>query len=197
LNTARVMGLVLFPLTAGLAALVWLSRARRRRDARFHAGLARTIEMESDAFEDKDDMGSAFTCRGDGVSPPLRWNHLPHGTRSLALVVTDPDAPAPGLGLFTIVHWVLYNIPPGIDGLPTDASPADLHELGLAVGRNWSGDRAYAPPCPPLGRHRYVFRLYALDVDGIDPREDDRRGILEALEGHVLAYGTLTGTCSR
>ena len=144
MDAACVLGLVLFLLIAGLAALVWLSRVQRRRDARCRAGLARTIEMESDAFEDEDDMGSAFTCRGAGVSPPLRWNHLPHGTRSLALVVTDPDAPAPGLRLFTIVHWVLYDVPPGIEGLPADASPCALRELGLSVGRNWSGDRAYA-----------------------------------------------------
>jgi hypothetical protein len=92
-----------------------------------------------------------------------------------------------------IVHWVLYNIPRDVAELPSNATDADFGELGIVVGRNWSRETNYYPPCPLYGRHRYVFRIYALDIDTIQPETNDRRGVFKAMESHVLAYGELSG----
>jgi Raf kinase inhibitor-like YbhB/YbcL family protein len=92
-----------------------------------------------------------------------------------------------------IVHWVLYNIPGDVAGLDSGVTDTELSDLGIKVGPNWSGETRYYPPCPVSGRHRYVFRLYALDVDAIQPETDNRQGVLRAMENHVIAYGELNG----
>lgn len=177
----------------GMAVLVWHMAARQRAEADFHAGLARSLQISSDDFEDRGDLPAACSCQGEGISPALEWTGLPPGTRSLVLLVTDEDLPSPSFPLFKIVHWVLYNIPTRISSLPSGVSSARLDELGIARGRNWSRETGYYPVCPVSGRHRYVFRLYALDVEAIHPRADNRSGVLEAMEDHVLAYGELSG----
>jgi len=190
----RVM-LVAIPLliVGGIAVLVWRMVARQQAEVEYHAGLARSIKISSAAFEDNGDIPTEFSCEGKGISPPLRWTNLPEGTQSLVLLVTAEDLPSPGLSLFKIVHWVLYNIPSDVTELGPGVTGAELSELGIAVGSNWSRETRYYPPCPVSGRHRYVFRLYALDVDAIAPRTNDRKGILSAMEDHVIAYGELNG----
>jgi len=177
----------------GIALVVWYMVARQQAEAKYHAGLARSIEIGSDAFADNGDIPAEFSCEGEGISPPLRWSNLPEGTRSLVLLVTDEDLPSPGLNLFKIVHWVLYNIPSGVAELGSGVTGAELSELGIEVGPNWSREMRYYPPCPVSGRHRYVFRLYALDVDAIAPRTNDRKGVLSAMKDHVIAYDELNG----
>ena len=187
--------LVAIPLLilGGIAVLVWRMAARQQAEAKYHAGLVRALRISSDAFEDNGDVPSKFSCEGEGISPPLKWSDLPEGTRSLVLLVTDEDLPTPGFSLFKIVHWVLYNIPSDVTGLAPGVTGAELSELGIEVGPNWSREARYYPPCPVSGRHRYVFRLYALDVDAIQPETDNRQGVLRAMENHVLAYGELNG----
>jgi Raf kinase inhibitor-like YbhB/YbcL family protein len=107
--------------------------------------------------------------------------------------MTDDELPTPRLGLFKIVHWVLYNIPPDVTELPSNATDADFSEVGIVVGRNWSRETNYYPPCPLYGRHRYVFCLYALNIDTIQPETNDRRGVFKAMDSHVLAFGELSG----
>jgi Raf kinase inhibitor-like YbhB/YbcL family protein len=182
-----------FLIAGGIAILMWQMAARQQAEARYHAGLARSLQISSDAFQDRGDIPTAFSCEGAGTSPPLKWSELPEGTRSLALLVTDEDLPSPGFSLFKIVHWVLYNIPGDVTGLDAGVSSAALSESGIEVGPNWSGKTAYYPPCPVSGRHRYVFRLYALDVIAIQPEKNDRRGVLKAMENHAIAYGELNG----
>lgn len=190
----RVM-LVAIPLliVGGIAVLVWRMAARQQAEAKYHAGLVRSIKISSAAFEDNGDIPTEFSCEGKGISPPLKWTDLPEGTQSLVLLVTDEDLLSPSLGLFKIVHWVLYNISGDVTELGSGVTGAELSELGIAVGPNWSRETRYYPPCPVSGRHRYVFRLYALDVDAIAPRTNDRRGVLSAMEDHVIAYGELNG----
>jgi Raf kinase inhibitor-like YbhB/YbcL family protein len=143
--------------------------------------------LESTAFENTQAIPRRHTCDGVGVSPPLRWTNLPEGTRSLALVVEDPDAPA---GVFT--HWIAWAIDSGTDGLGEgEAAPRE--------GRNDFGSTGYGGPCPPPrhGRHRYLFRLYALDVD-LDLRSGAGKADLErAMEGHVLTAADLVGIYER
>jgi len=186
---------VVIPLliVGGAAFLVWRMAARQQAEAKYHAGLVRSIKINSDAFEDNGDIPAEFSCEGEGISPPLRWSNLPEGTRSLVLLVTDEDLPSPGFSLFKIVHWVLYNIPSDVTELGSGVTGAELRDLGIEVGPNWSREARYYPPCPVSGRHRYVFRLYALDVDAIEPRTTDRKGVLGAMEDRVIAYGELSG----
>jgi Raf kinase inhibitor-like YbhB/YbcL family protein len=143
--------------------------------------------LQSSAFEPGRSIPRRHSCEGEDLSPPLSWSGAPEGTRSLALVVDDPDAPA---GTFT--HWLGWGLDPGAQGLGEgEAAPVE--------GRNDFGTSGYRGPCPPPGhgRHRYSFRLYALDTDlelrpGAGKRELER-----ALEGHTLAKAELIGTYER
>jgi Raf kinase inhibitor-like YbhB/YbcL family protein len=184
-------------LVGGIAILLWHMYSRQQAEASYHASLVRSVQIGSDVFEDNGDIPIEFSCEGEGISPPLKWSGVPEDSRSLVLLATDDELPTPRLGLFKIVHWVLYNIPCDVAELPAGATDADFGELGIVAGRNWSRETSFYPPCPLYGRHRYVFRIYALDADTIRPETNDRRGVLKAMRGHVLAYGELSGFCAR
>ncbi len=143
------------------------------------------LELRSSVFEDGGTIPSRYTCDGENLSPPLSFAGVPDGTRSLALVVDDPDAP---VGTFT--HWLAWGIDPGADGLG-EGQPAPRE------GRNGFGTVGYAGPCPPRGRHRYFFRLHALDTElELEPGAD--RDVLErSLDGHVLETAELVGGYER
>ncbi|HET6362279.1 MAG TPA: YbhB/YbcL family Raf kinase inhibitor-like protein [Gemmatimonadota bacterium] len=153
------------------------------------------FQLTSEAFEDGGVIPVRYTCEGEDVSPPLAWSGVPEGTKSLALVVDDPDAPR---GTFD--HWIVYEIPAHATALPEDLDDSPrLEDLGGSLqGRNGFGKVGWGGPCPPPGRpHRYVFRLYALDgAAGVDPGAK-RETLERALERHVLATATLTGTFGR
>ena len=143
--------------------------------------------LESGSFEHAHAIPERHTCDGEDLSPPLRWTNAPDEARTLALLVDDPDAPS---GVFT--HWVAWGLAPGAGGL-AEAEPAPRE------GRNDFGTGGYRGPCPPPGhgRHRYVFRLYALD-DELDLRPGAGKADLEhAIEGHVLTMAELVGTYER
>lgn len=151
------------------------------------------MKIESAAFEHNGSIPVRFTCEGDDRAPPLAWGGLPEGTRSLALIVDDPDAPDPAAPRMTWVHWVLFNLPPDTSGLPEGATAMDLPR-GAGEGLNDWQRTGYGGPCPPIGRHRYFHKLYALDtvIEGLD---HPTKGQLEtAMEGHVLASTELVGT---
>ena len=143
------------------------------------------FEITSDAFEEGGTIPSRYTCDGANVSPPLSFAGAPTGTRSLALVVDDPDAP---VGTFT--HWLAWGIDPSAAGL-------DEGQAALREGRNAFGTTGYAGPCPPHGRHRYFFRLHALDTDLDLQPGADRDQLDRALEGHVLETTELVGGYER
>jgi len=134
-----------------------------------------------------------FTCDGANVSPALSWKELPEGTRSLALIVTDPDAPDPAAPKTTWAHWILYDLPPETRGLreaiPAKGLPADTLE-----GKNDWGKTGYGGPCPPIGRHRYFHKLYALDALLPDLGPATRADLEAAMKGHVLEQAELVGT---
>jgi hypothetical protein len=137
-------------------------------------------------------MPSQYTCEGADTSPPLAWDGVPDGTKSLALIIDDPDAPDPKAPKRVWVHWVLYNIPPDASGLAENADKAGLPP-GTARGIADSRKAKYGGPCPPVGRHRYFHKLYALDTT-LDLSEATNADLQAAMKGHVLAGAELIGT---
>jgi hypothetical protein len=154
------------------------------------------LALTSTAFEPGGAIPAAYTCQGKNVSVPLAWSGVPAGTRSLALIVDDPDAPDPAAPKMTWVHWVLYNIPPTATGLPEAVEPKAL-PAGTLEGRNDWGRTGYGGPCPPVGRHRYFFKLYALDVALPDLGQPDKARLERAMQGHVLVQQQLVGTYAK
>jgi Raf kinase inhibitor-like YbhB/YbcL family protein len=151
-----------------------------------------TLTMTSTAFAPGGAIPAKYTCEGDDLSPPLRWQDAPPGTQSLVLIIDDPDAPDPAAPKMTWVHWVLYDIPPSASGLPEDAGRR-LPE-GTREGLNDWKRTGYGGPCPPVGRHRYFHKLYALDVVLGDLGRPTKADLKAAMAGHVLAQVELIGT---
>lgn len=154
------------------------------------------LSLRSPAFAARAAIPSKVTCDGADMSPGLAWSGVPPGTRSLALIVDDPDAPDPKAPTTTWVHWVLYNLPGASRGLDDAVTPGDLPK-GTLEGRNDWKRTGYRGPCPPIGRHRYYFKLYALDTVLPDLRGPSKRELENAMQGHVLAEAVLVGTYSR
>ena len=155
-----------------------------------------SMTLSSQAFAPNASMPALHTCDGQDVSPPLRWSGVPAGTKSLALIVDDPDAPDPAAPRMTWVHWVLYNLPADVDGLPEGVGAAQL-PTGTREGLNDWKRTGYGGPCPPKGRHRYFHKLYALDTVLANLGHPDKARLLKAIEGHVLAQTELIGTYQR
>ncbi|HKW80300.1 MAG TPA: YbhB/YbcL family Raf kinase inhibitor-like protein [Casimicrobiaceae bacterium] len=151
------------------------------------------LSITSPAFADQGEIPTQFTCQGKDISPALAWTGIPAGTRSIALIVDDPDAPDPAAPKMTWVHWVLYDIPPSSSGLPEAVQPGAL-PAGTREGTNDWKRTGYGGPCPPIGRHRYFFKLYALDAPLPELKRPDKAALEKAMRGHVLAQGTLLGT---
>jgi Raf kinase inhibitor-like YbhB/YbcL family protein len=149
------------------------------------------LAITSAAFADGGPIPARYTCQGGDVSPSLAWTSLPAGTKSLALIVDDPDAPDPAAPKRTWVHWVLYNLPATAAGL---AEAVAALPAGTLQGRNDWGRTDYGGPCPPIGRHRYFHKLYALDVVLPDLAGPTKAELERAMEGHVLAQAELVGT---
>ena len=154
--------------------------------------VAMALKITSLAFEEGDMIPKQYTCDGADMSPPLSWSGIPEGTKSLALIADDPDAPSK-----TWVHWVLYNLPPDSAGLPEKVPPDDTLASGARHGITDFRQLGYGGPCPPGGTHRYFFKLYALDIM-LDLEIGATKGqLLKAMEGHILAEGQLMGKYKR
>ncbi len=152
-----------------------------------------SLNLTSTAFAPNGSIPAPYTCEGDDTSPPLSWAGAPSGTKSVALIVDDPDAPDPAKPQRVYVHWVVYNIPPTATSLPENASKKGL-PAGAVQGKNDWGKTQYGGPCPPVGRHRYFFKLYALDTQLTGLSSPTKADLLKAIEGHVIANGELIGT---
>jgi Raf kinase inhibitor-like YbhB/YbcL family protein len=151
------------------------------------------LTLTSPSFVQGGAIPAKHTCEGKDVSPELRWSDLPPGTKSLALIVDDPDAPDPKAPRMTWVHWVLYNLPPDSTRLPEGVAPKALPK-GTGEGMTDFRRPGYGGPCPPIGRHRYFFKLYALDTLLPDLKLPAKQALLAAMEGHILAQAELMGT---
>jgi Raf kinase inhibitor-like YbhB/YbcL family protein len=150
------------------------------------------IKVSSEAFEEGGMIPAKYTCDEDDISTPLAWDSIPEGTKTLALICDDPDAP-----MGTWVHWVLFNLPVDISVLPENVPPERELESGAKQGTNDFGRIGYGGPCPPGGTHRYYFKLYALDAELDLEAGAKKTQLLEAMEGHILAEGHLMGRYSR
>ena len=151
------------------------------------------MRITSSAFSEGSGIPAQFTCEGADRSPPLTWSGVPAGTRALALIVDDPDAPDPEAPTTPWVHWVVYNIPPTALSLDEDASGGELPGH-TQEGKNDWGRVGYEGPAPTVGTHRYVFNLYALDAILPAPAHLTRDALDQAMRGHVLDRATFVGT---
>lgn len=152
---------------------------------------ATKMTLTSSSFDAGGAIPTRFTCEGQDLSPQLGWTAPPAGTKSLALVVSDPDAPDPKAPEHTWVHWVLYDLPPSMRELPEGVKEPPM---GSRAGANDFKRMGWNGPCPPIGRHRYVYELYALDTQLPDLMKPGKADLEKAMAGHVLAKGELVGT---
>ncbi len=152
-----------------------------------------TLSITSTAFEEGGSIPTVYTCEGDDISPPLSFSGVPELAQTLVLIIDDPDAPDPKAPRTTWVHWVFYNIPVAVSGMAEDAARHGLPP-GASEGKNDWGRIGYGGPCPPIGRHRYFHKLYALDVKLPDLQAPTKAELERAMQGHVLATASLIGT---
>ena len=162
-----------------------------------HAEEVKTImQLTSPSFKNQKDIPKMFTCDGEDISPTLKWSGVPEGTMSFALIVDDPDAPDPANPRMTWVHWVLYNIPATVGSLPEGVEDKDLPKGTLQGLNDWK-KTGYGGPCPPIGKHRYFHKLYALDIVLPDLGHPTKAKLEKAMEGHVLSKAELVGLYQR
>lgn len=154
------------------------------------------LTLSSTAFSTGGSIPSKYTCDGANVSPPLAWTGVPPGTKSLALIIDDPDAPDPAAPQTTWVHWLVYAIPPDATGLPEGVGAHQLPSVVRMGSNDWKKP-VYGGPCPPIGRHRYFHKLYALDVALPDLGHTNKAALEQAMHDHVLEQAELIGTYQR
>jgi len=152
--------------------------------------------ITSPSFKHNGTIPARHTCDGLNISPVLKWTGVPAGTKSLALIVDDPDAPDPGAPKMTWVHWVVYNIPPDTNSLQETLSAEGIPR-GTLLGLNDWNHAGYQGPCPPIGKHRYFFKLYALDIVLPDLKHPTKATLEKAMQGHVLVVSNLVGLYRR
>ncbi|MDP3511838.1 MAG: YbhB/YbcL family Raf kinase inhibitor-like protein [Sulfuritalea sp.] len=155
-----------------------------------------SLTLSSTSFPAAGLIPARCTCDGEDISPQLVWAGLPAGTQSLVLIVDDPDAPDPAAPTMTWVHWLLYNLPPSAAGLAEGLAVRDL-PAGTRQGLNDWRRTGYGGPCPPIGRHRYVHKLFALDALLPDLKQPTKSALERAMQGHVLAHAELVGYYQR
>jgi Raf kinase inhibitor-like YbhB/YbcL family protein len=152
-----------------------------------------TLQITSPAFSQGGSIPSKYTCEGQDISPPLAWSGAPPNAKSFTLIVDDPDAPDPAKPQRVYVHWVVYNIPTNVSALPENASKSGLPK-GAAQGKNDWGKPVFGGPCPPIGRHRYFHKLYALDTELSGLSSPSKIELERAMKGHILDSAELMGT---
>lgn len=152
-----------------------------------------SLNLTSPAFSHDGSIPSVYTCDGKDISPELNWSDIPENAKSLVLIVDDPDAPDPAAPKMTWVHWVLYNISTSSSGLAEAIKNSELPEGTLQALNDWKRT-GYGGPCPPIGRHRYFHKLYALDTVLPDLDKPTKAEVEQAMEGHIIEQAELMGT---
>jgi len=154
---------------------------------------AMPLQITSSAFQPGGSIPARYTCEGQDISPPLAWSGGPANAQSYALIMDDPDAPDPAKPKGVFVHWVAYNIPASTTSLAENASKTGLAK-GAEQGKNNWDKTEYGGPCPPIGRHRYFFKVYALDTVLTGLSSPKKADLERAMKGHVIASGEMIGT---
>lgn len=191
---AAVLGIVLVSISVVAAMSVVEARTSLLPDEK--ENIVMPMIIVSPSFKRDGAIPARHTCDGVNISPLLKWTGVPAGTKSLVLIVDDPDAPDPEAPRMTWVHWVLYNIPPDSNGLPESIAAEGLPP-GTLQGLNDWHHTGYQGPCPPIGRHRYFFKLYALDILLPDLKRPVKAALEKAMQGHVLVRSELIGLYQR
>lgn len=155
-----------------------------------------SLALQSADFAHQGEIPKMFTCDGNDTSPALSWSGLPQHSKSLVLIVDDPDAPDPAKPKMTWVHWLLYNIPPTATELPRAVAAKNL-PAGTQQGKNDWKRTSYGGPCPPIGRHQYFHKLYALDIELPDLHLPSKAELEKAMAGHIIEQTELIGTYRR
>lgn len=179
-----MLGKILY-LTSFVVLVSWSAVAQKE--------VSQAMRITSTAFKGGGEIPERFTCDGENISVPVAWSGVPRGTKSLVLIVDDPDAPDPSAPKMTWVHWVLYNIPPGVRSLPEGARRKNLPS-GVLEGLNDWSRTGYGGPCPPIGRHRYFHKLYALDTVVQRLASPTKAALEKLMAGHILSRAELIGT---
>jgi Raf kinase inhibitor-like YbhB/YbcL family protein len=151
------------------------------------------FDLTSSAFTSNGPIPAKYTCEGTDISPPLAWSGGPQNTRSYALIVDDPDAPDPAAPKMVYVHWVVYNLPAGTTSLAENSAKTGLPSGALHGSNDWKR-QTYGGPCPPIGRHRYFHKLYALDTVLTGLKNPTKAQLESAMTGHVIGRTELIGT---
>ena len=183
------MSKYILPLLA--AAMLFVVGSGKKNDEtvkQITGGKKMEIKVTSTAFKHGGMIPAEYTCDGANVSPALKWDSAPEGTKTIALISDDPDAP-----MGTWVHWVLYNLPPEKRELPENFPEDETLPDGTRQGMTDFGKAGYGGPCPPSGTHRYYFKIYALDSMIDSATVLDKKALLEKMKGHILAEGQLMG----
>jgi len=159
----------------------------------FHTNIPNTIKLQSSDFVPDGMIPLECSGRGKDLSPELHWSNIPEGTRSLVLLMTDYDAPAPFLKIMTIDHWTVYNIPTRIASLSKGSTSVQLQNDSISLGQNFKKGIEYKGPKPPIGEHSYYFRIYALSIPHLNLTNPTKKEVMDAMKSSVLAYGELVG----
>jgi Raf kinase inhibitor-like YbhB/YbcL family protein len=183
---------VLFSAVAATSVIVACGKTHERESASSTGVASMSLAVSSSAFAQNADIPAKYTCEGQDVSPPLSWSGAPSTAKSFAVIVDDPDAPDPAAPKMTYVHWVLYDIPASVTSL--DENVAKQLPSGAQQGMNDGKRTGYGGPCPPIGRHRYFFKVYALDTTLGDIGSPSKAALESAMKGHVVAQGELVST---
>lgn len=188
--------LIILPsvLVLAIIARVVFVNMDQKKEFEYHSTLQKSINLWSEGFEPNSPIPKEFTGLGAELSPSLHWDNLPSGTKSLMITTVDYDGPSPDFKLMTIDHWVIYNIAPSIDHIDKAITVEELQKEGINLGLNVNGETGYVGPNPPMGVHKYYFRIYALSVPSADLIKPSRADLMENVKDNILAYGELIGT---
>jgi Raf kinase inhibitor-like YbhB/YbcL family protein len=151
-----------------------------------------SLIITSSAFAHQGEIPRQYTCQGQDISPPLAWSGVPEAAQSLVLIVDDPDAPDPKAPRTVWCHWLLYNLPPQSSGLAEAVADTALPADTLQGKNDWHRS-GYGGPCPPIGKHRYFFKLYALDSMLQELHKPGKQRLEQAIQGHIIAEAELVG----
>lgn len=172
-----------------LAGTLFAQRAKTKKADAAKPAEPGKLTITSPAFKEGEMIPRQYTCVGVGISPAIDWGALAENVETLAIIMDDPDAP----GGKPFVHWVIFNIPSDLGGLPEKVPGEAKLQNGAEQGFNDYGVTGYRGPCPPGGTHRYTFHVYALDTSILLLGKVNKTTLLEAMKGHIVAEGTLTG----
>lgn len=166
----------------------------QKKEFDYHSSLQKSIKLWSDDFESNAVIPTEFTGSGEELSPSLYWENLPPETKSLVITAVDYDGPSPNFKLFTIDHWVIFNIDPSINHIDKAITLEALEKQGMNLGLNIYSEAKYIGPAPPMGIHKYYFRIYALSVPSLDLDKPTRNELMAKMRDNIIAYGELVGT---